>query len=121
MALPSNRAFKALVSAAAFTIGATVSAAFAADECKEVRVMVTAGPEEDVLIKYAQSDFEQQTGINGIDRDRVARSLAVPGGTRVHGRQTRRMTSWLSTRAPATRSGWQGENPRIFASFCLPT
>ena len=25
--------------------------------------MVTAGPEEDVLIKYAQSDFEQQTGI----------------------------------------------------------
>ena len=38
-------------------------AAIAADECKEVRVMVTAGPEEDVLIKYAKSDFEQQTGI----------------------------------------------------------
>ena len=25
--------------------------------------MVTAGPEEDILIKYAQSDFEKQTGI----------------------------------------------------------
>ena len=63
MTLPNNRVLTALVGAAAFTIGATVSPAFAADECKEVRVMVTAGPEEDVLIKYAQSDFEQQTGI----------------------------------------------------------
>ena len=63
MTLPNNRVLKALVGAAAFTIGATVSPAFAADECKEVRVMVTAGPEEDVLIKYAKSDFEQQTGI----------------------------------------------------------
>ena len=26
--------------------------------------MVTAGPEEDILIKYAQSDFEKQTGIH---------------------------------------------------------
>jgi len=63
MTLPNNRVLKALVGAVAYTIGATVSPAFAADECKEVRVMVTAGPEEDVLIKYAQSDFEQQTGI----------------------------------------------------------
>ena len=63
MTLPNNRMLKALVGAAAFTIGATVSPAFAADECKEVRVMVTAGPEEDVLIKYAKSDFEKQSGI----------------------------------------------------------
>ena len=46
----------------ATSLGA-VGAATAADACKEVRVMVTAGPEEDVLIKHAKSDFEQQTGI----------------------------------------------------------
>ena len=34
--------------------------------------MVTAGPEEDVLIKYAQSDFETADRHQGVDRNRVA-------------------------------------------------
>ena len=60
---PNQRVLKAMLAGAAvFALGATASA-FAAEECKEVHVMVTAGPEEDVLIKYAHSDFEKQTGI----------------------------------------------------------
>ena len=50
--------------------------------------MVTAGPEEDVLIKYAKSDFEQQTGITAaietVSRDlwpaRAAREFTVGTG-----------------------------------------
>ena len=60
--LDSRTGKVALVGAAVIIFGATVST-FAADECKEVRVMVTAGPEEDILIKYAKSDFETLTGI----------------------------------------------------------
>jgi ABC-type glycerol-3-phosphate transport system substrate-binding protein len=48
---------------AAVAVIAAVASVSAAEACKEVRVMVTAGPEEDVLMKYAQSDFEKQTGI----------------------------------------------------------
>jgi multiple sugar transport system substrate-binding protein len=48
-------------SALAFALGN--SAVLAAEACKEVRVLVTAGPEEDYLIKHAQSEFEKQTGI----------------------------------------------------------
>src|SRR5579863_6799618 len=46
-------------------VGLAMSAApaFAAEACNKVRVMVTAGPEEDVLAKHAKSDFEKQTGI----------------------------------------------------------
>jgi len=62
MPLSGNMIGCAVVSA--LTVGMTTSLATAQDACKEVRVMVTAGPEEDVLIKFAKSDFEQQTGIS---------------------------------------------------------
>jgi ABC-type metal ion transport system substrate-binding protein len=61
--LNSRTAKAALMGAAVIVCGASASA-LAEDECTEVRVMVTAGPEEDILIKYAQSDFEKQTGIH---------------------------------------------------------
>ena len=82
--MTGGRSGAALVGAVLF--GAMASAALAADECREVRVMVTAGPEQDVLIKYAQSDFEKQTGIQA-SIETVARDLwAVAGGARVHRR-----------------------------------
>ena len=62
----------ALVGAVLF--GALASAALAAEECREVRVLVTSGPEPDVLIKYAHSDFEKQTGIQA-SIETVARDL----------------------------------------------
>jgi multiple sugar transport system substrate-binding protein len=43
-------------------------------DCTEVKVMVTAGPEEDVLIKYANSDFAKQSGIK-VSIDTVSRDL----------------------------------------------
>lgn len=43
-----------------------IESAFAAGKCTEVRVMVTAGPEEDVLAKFARSDFQAKTGINAV-------------------------------------------------------
>jgi multiple sugar transport system substrate-binding protein len=55
-------------------IAAGTSSAQATGDCTEVRVMVTAGPEEDVLIKYANSDFAKQSGIKP-SIDTVSRDL----------------------------------------------
>ena len=55
-------------------LGGLATPALAADECREVRVLVTSGPEPDVLIKYAHSDFEKQTGIQA-SIETVARDL----------------------------------------------
>jgi hypothetical protein len=46
----------------------SVAPAHAADACNKVRVMVTAGPEEDVLAKHAKSDFEKETGVQARPR-----------------------------------------------------
>jgi multiple sugar transport system substrate-binding protein len=61
--------------------GMSLIAAFAAmtpaaksETCNQVRIMVTAGPEEDVLAKFARSDFEKQTGIK-VDIETVSRDL----------------------------------------------
>ncbi len=48
--------------------------ALAGEACNKVRVMVTAGPEEDVLAKHAKSDFEKQFGIQA-DVETVSRDL----------------------------------------------
>lgn len=45
------------------SLALSAAPALAAEACNKVRVMVTAGPEEDVLAKHAKSDFEKQTGI----------------------------------------------------------
>src|SRR5689334_7631603 len=51
---------------AAAAVASAPGVAFAAGQCTEVHVMVTAGPEEDVLTKYAQSDFQTKTGIKAV-------------------------------------------------------
>ena len=79
MPLSVNEIGRVVITAVA--VSTSTSFAMAQDACKEVRVMVTAGPEEDVLIKYAKSDFEKQSRDHSGYRDCVARSLARPGCT----------------------------------------
>ena len=104
----------------AITIGATVSAAFAADECKEVRVMVTAGPEEDVLIKYAQSDFEQQTGIKA-SIETVSRDSGRPG-RRASSPTTQAKYDLVALNSSAGDPVWvaRGKSQDL-RKLCLPT
>jgi multiple sugar transport system substrate-binding protein len=59
----SSTSWTLAVAAAAISLS---NPAFAAGKCTEVRVMVTAGPEEDVLAKFARSDFQAKTGINAV-------------------------------------------------------
>ena len=63
MTLNFKRAGVALFGAACIMSTSATAPASAAEACSKVRVMVTAGPEEDVLAKHAKSDFEKQTGI----------------------------------------------------------
>jgi multiple sugar transport system substrate-binding protein len=46
----------------------------AEETSNQLRVMVTAGPEEDLLAKYAKSDFEKQSGIH-VTIETVSRDL----------------------------------------------
>ncbi len=64
------------IAAAALTSTAMMSAsqAYAADACTEVKVMASAGPESDVVAKYAKQDFEKATGITATI-DTVARDV----------------------------------------------
>jgi hypothetical protein len=49
-----------------------------------VRVMVTAGPEEDVLAKFARSDFQAKTGISAVVETVSRDLLAVSCGARIY-------------------------------------
>ena len=64
------------IAAAALTSAAMMSAsrAHAAEACTEVKVMASAGPEFDVVAKYAKQDFEQPSGITATI-DTVARDV----------------------------------------------
>lgn len=61
--MSSFDAVKVALLGATALVACSVGPVMAAGQCTEVRVMVTAGPEEDVLIKHAQSEFQAQTGI----------------------------------------------------------
>ena len=64
------------IAAAALTSAAMMSASrvHAAEACTEVKVMASAGPESDVVAKYAKQDFEKATGITATI-DTVARDV----------------------------------------------
>lgn len=55
-------------------LAAGAGSAYAADACTEVKVMGSAGPETDALVKYAALDFEKASGIKA-NIDIVARDM----------------------------------------------
>jgi multiple sugar transport system substrate-binding protein len=59
----------------AFVVALTSpGSSWAAEACSEVKIMASAGPESDVVAKYAKEDFEKSSGVKAII-DTVARDV----------------------------------------------
>jgi multiple sugar transport system substrate-binding protein len=76
MTMPKNKTTSSVLAVAVLAFAATAATpqVKAAEACTEVKVMASAGPESDVVAKYAKEDFEKSTRI-AANIDTVARDI----------------------------------------------